>query len=87
MVCTNFEDAIKIVREKAPCLSNHDLLYFYGYYKQATEHNCLIARPGGIFNRKEKAKYDAWKNCYGTSVERAKELYIQHLNSLNIPFV
>lgn len=39
-------------------------------------------RPGGLFNMKEKAKWDAYNNRSGTSKEDAMKAYIEKVDSL-----
>ena len=39
---------------------NDGMLDIYGCFKIATDGKCTTSRPGGLFNNKEKAKWDAW---------------------------
>jgi diazepam-binding inhibitor (GABA receptor modulating acyl-CoA-binding protein) len=44
---------------------------------------CLLtARPTGLFDFKEKAKWDAWRGKRGMSQSRAKELYVTKVEAL-----
>nr|KJB46135.1 hypothetical protein B456_007G349800 [Gossypium raimondii] len=59
--------------EKAKTLpentTNDDKLILYGLFKQATVGPVNTSRPG-MFNMKEKYKWDAWKAVEGGSNER-----------------
>ena len=61
--------------------SNENLLILYGLYKQATVGPVNTARPG-VFNMKEKAKWDAWKAVEGKSKEEAMADYITKVKQL-----
>ena len=71
-------DQIKITNK---VFSNDDLLYLYGYYKQATEGNCNIMRPF-VFNVKGCAKYDAWYSHKDVSKNTAMKMYINKVKKL-----
>uniref|UniRef100_A0A6N2L1B7 ACB domain-containing protein n=1 Tax=Salix viminalis TaxID=40686 RepID=A0A6N2L1B7_SALVM len=55
--------------EKAKTLpentTNENKLILYGLYKQASVGPVSTSRPG-IFNRRDRAKWDAWKAVEGT---------------------
>ena len=59
---------------------NEGMLDIYGCFKIATSGKNETKRPGGLFNQKEKAKWDAWtkwsemEELVGDS-EKAKEKY------------
>jgi diazepam-binding inhibitor (GABA receptor modulator, acyl-CoA-binding protein) len=61
--------------------ANDVLLKLYGLYKQATEGDVDVARPGG-FDFKAIAKYDSWAKLKGTSLEDAKQAYVDLVESL-----
>ncbi|KAG8382056.1 hypothetical protein BUALT_Bualt05G0036800 [Buddleja alternifolia] len=71
--------------EKAKTLpentSNENKLILYGLYKQATVGNVNTSRPG-IFNMKDRAKWDAWKAVEGKSQEEAMGDYITKVKQL-----
>ncbi|GJD10812.1 Putative acyl-CoA-binding protein [Galdieria sulphuraria] len=48
--------------KKLSSASNDDKLELYGYFKQAKEGDCSTEKPGGLFNQKEKAKWQAWNS-------------------------
>eukprot|EP01059_Diplonema_ambulator_P000716 TRINITY_DN10576_c0_g1_i1.p1 TRINITY_DN10576_c0_g1~~TRINITY_DN10576_c0_g1_i1.p1 ORF type:complete len:440 (+),score=113.38 TRINITY_DN10576_c0_g1_i1:195-1322(+) len=56
-------------------------LQLYAYYKQATEGDCNIPKPG-MFEMEKKAKWDAWTGVKGTSTDTAKAKYIELVESL-----
>lgn len=71
--------------EKAKTLpentTNENKLILYGLYKQATVGNVNTSRPG-IFNLRERAKWDAWKAVEGKSTEEAMNDYITKVKQL-----
>ncbi|KAI0255152.1 acyl-CoA-binding protein [Lactifluus subvellereus] len=77
-----FEKAVEIVRslpKDGPIQpSQEDQLYFYSYYKQATEGDVNIPRPG-MFDFTGKAKWDAWNERKGVSKEEAWAKYVEKL--------
>lgn len=42
----------------------------------------IAERPGGLFNQKEKAKWDAWNSAKGTSKDDAMKAYVAKVDSL-----
>ncbi|MBA0619402.1 hypothetical protein Goshw_018722, partial [Gossypium schwendimanii] len=71
--------------EKAKTLpentTNDDKLILYGLFKQATVGPVNTSRPG-MFNMKEKYKWDAWKAVEGKSKEEAMNDYITKVKQL-----
>ena len=65
-------------------LNNDLLLQFYGWFKVATVGECNTERPGGLLNKKEKAKWDAWKAASDTTTDQneGKNKYIELLGTL-----
>lgn len=76
-----FEEAANSVQDLSERPDNDTLLQLYGLYKQATEGDCSGSRPG-MFNMKERAKYDAWMAIEGMGKEQAKQEYIAMVNQL-----
>ncbi|CAA0838831.1 Acyl-CoA-binding domain-containing protein 6 [Striga hermonthica] len=76
-----FEEYAEKVRTLPSSPSNENLLILYGLYKQATVGNVNTSRPG-MFNMKEKAKWDAWKAVEGKSQEEAMNDYITKVKQL-----
>eukprot|EP01064_Diplonema_japonicum_P020806 TRINITY_DN30381_c0_g1_i1.p1 TRINITY_DN30381_c0_g1~~TRINITY_DN30381_c0_g1_i1.p1 ORF type:complete len:420 (+),score=95.42 TRINITY_DN30381_c0_g1_i1:49-1308(+) len=62
-------------------VSTSSKLQLYSYYKQATEGDCTIPKPG-MFEMEKKAKWDAWTGVTGLSKEDAKTKYINLVNSM-----
>ncbi|KAL6547695.1 Acyl-CoA-binding domain-containing protein 2 [Orobanche hederae] len=58
-----------------------DKLVLYGLYKQVTVGSVKTSRPG-IFNLKDRAKWDAWKAVEGKSKEEAMHDYIIKVKQL-----
>ncbi|KAH9030559.1 acyl-CoA-binding protein [Lactarius hengduanensis] len=77
-----FEKAVGIVRslpKDGPIKpSQDDQLYFYSYYKQATEGDVKTPRPG-MLDFTGKAKWDAWNERKGVSTEEAYRKYVEKL--------
>ncbi|XP_010943634.1 acyl-CoA-binding protein [Elaeis guineensis] len=71
--------------EKAKTLpentANENKLILYGLYKQATVGPVNTSRPG-MFNWKDRAKWDAWKAVEGKSKEDAMSDYITKVKQL-----
>ncbi|KAB2626205.1 acyl-CoA-binding protein [Pyrus ussuriensis x Pyrus communis] len=71
--------------EKAKTLpestTNENKLILYGLYKQATVGAVNTSRPG-IFNMRDRAKWDAWKAVEGKSKEEAMGDYITKVKQL-----
>ncbi|KAG4123324.1 hypothetical protein ERO13_D11G319700v2 [Gossypium hirsutum] len=71
--------------EKAKTLpentTNDDKLILYGLFKQATVGPVNTSRPG-MFNMKEKYKWDAWKAVEGKPKEEAMNDYITKVKQL-----
>ncbi|KAG2376388.1 hypothetical protein LR48_Vigan06g072800 [Vigna angularis] len=61
--------------------TNENLLIIYGLYKQATVGPVNTARPG-MFNMKDRAKWDAWKAVEGKSKDEAMNDYITKVKQL-----
>jgi len=71
-------ETVKNLSEKP---NNDDLKVLYGFYKQAVIGDCNIERPG-MFNFKEKAKWDSWNSNKGMSKYNAEVNYITYVNQL-----
>ncbi|XP_022747809.1 acyl-CoA-binding protein [Durio zibethinus] len=71
--------------EKAKTLpdntTNESKLILYGLFKQATVGPVNTSRPG-MFNMKERYKWDAWKAVEGKSKEEAMNDYITKVKQL-----
>ncbi|KAF9938022.1 hypothetical protein BGZ65_000639 [Modicella reniformis] len=61
---------------------NADLLQLYGLFKQATSGDVDTPRPG-VFDVKNKAKWDAWKEKEGIKPEEAETLYMALVEKLS----
>ncbi|KAL6939887.1 acyl-CoA-binding protein (ACBP)/diazepam binding inhibitor (DBI)/endozepine (EP) [Hanseniaspora osmophila] len=76
MPSQEFEAKVKAVNALSKTPSQDDLLKLYSYYKQATVgDNNKTERPG-IFNLKDRYKWDAWEKLKGMTKEQAEEEYI-----------
>ncbi|KAL9656835.1 hypothetical protein ABK040_004370 [Willaertia magna] len=76
-----FENAAAKVKSLKTQPSNEELLLLYSLYKQATVGDCNTSQPS-MFNMKERAKWDAWKEKEGMSKEDAMEQYVQLVDEL-----
>ena len=76
-----FENAVARSQEFTKRPSNEELLQLYALYKQATEGDVSGDRPGG-FDFKAIAKFDAWAELQGKSMDTAKQEYITFVKEL-----
>ena len=76
-----FEQASVAVKGLTKKPSNEDLLKLYSLFKQATEGDINIPKPG-MFDMINRAKYDAWKSLEGKSSDEMKEAYVALVNRL-----
>ena len=75
---TELEKYINLVRngKNIRNVTSDDKLEFYALYKQFTIGNINTKKPTGIFNIKEKKKWDAWNKIKNLSKKEAKNKYI-----------
>ena len=76
----SFKSALERVQTLGSRPSNETLLKLYGLYKQATEGELKVDRPGG-FDFKAIVKYDSWASLRGMSKEEAMQAYIDIVDS------
>ncbi|KAL6985609.1 hypothetical protein U1Q18_018985 [Sarracenia purpurea var. burkii] len=76
-----FEEHAEIAKTLPETTSNENKLTLYALYKQATVGPVNTTRPG-IFNMRERAKWDAWKLAEGKSKEDAMSAYITKVKQL-----
>tara|TARA_B100001287_G_scaffold267521_1_gene262764 strand:- start:364 stop:630 length:267 start_codon:yes stop_codon:yes gene_type:complete len=81
-ILNKFEKYCQLVKMLPSRPSDEDLLILYGLFKQATVGDCYIPKPGGIFNVKEKRKWEAWNEISGLSREDAMNEYIHKVEEL-----
>ncbi|RZB93196.1 Acyl-CoA-binding protein isoform A [Glycine soja] len=77
----DFEQYAEKAKTLPPTQSNEDLLILYGLYKQATVGPVNTSRPG-MFNMRDRAKWDAWKAVEGKSKDEAMGDYIIKVKQL-----
>ncbi|KAL5231323.1 hypothetical protein ABZP36_030099 [Zizania latifolia] len=77
----DFEDHAEKAKTLPENTSNESKLILYGLYKQATVGDVNTSRPG-IFNQRDRAKWDAWKAVEGKSKEEAMSDYITKVKQL-----
>ncbi|KAF3447873.1 hypothetical protein FNV43_RR08579 [Rhamnella rubrinervis] len=77
----DFEEHAEKAKTLPESTTNENKLILYGLYKQATVGPVNTARPG-MFNLREKAKWDAWKAVEGKSKEEAMNDYITKVKQL-----
>ena len=61
--------------------SNEELLDLYALFKQASDGDNDLERPGG-FDLKAIAKHDAWASKKGKGKDQAMEEYVALVNNL-----
>ncbi|KAK3029762.1 hypothetical protein RJ639_038039, partial [Escallonia herrerae] len=76
-----FEEYAAKAKTLPQTTTNEDLLIIYGLYKQATVGPVNTSRPG-IFNMRDRAKWDAWKAVEGKSNEEAMNDYITKVKTM-----
>eukprot|EP00343_Euplotes_focardii_P001127 CAMPEP_0205799238 /NCGR_PEP_ID=MMETSP0205-20121125/433_1 /ASSEMBLY_ACC=CAM_ASM_000278 /TAXON_ID=36767 /ORGANISM="Euplotes focardii, Strain TN1" /LENGTH=99 /DNA_ID=CAMNT_0053060199 /DNA_START=15 /DNA_END=314 /DNA_ORIENTATION=+ len=89
---TKFDKAAEAIRNNeaiAKAAKQEDMLDIYGCFKLASVGKCDKPRPGGLFNKKEKTKWDSWDKWskvedLAGDQDKAKEKYIE-LVSVIIP--
>jgi diazepam-binding inhibitor (GABA receptor modulating acyl-CoA-binding protein) len=76
-----FDAAVAQSKELTKRPTNEELLKIYALFKQATEGDVSGERPGG-FDFKAIAKFDAWAELKGKTVEQAKQEYVYFMATL-----
>ncbi|XP_071703306.1 acyl-CoA-binding protein [Rutidosis leptorrhynchoides] len=76
-----FEEHAEKIKTLTQSPSNEDLLVLYGLYKQATVGPVNTSRPG-MFNMRDRAKWDAWKAVEAKSKDEAMSDYITKVKQL-----
>ena len=76
-----FELASKEVTELSEAPDSAAKLKLYALYKLSMTGDCTGARPG-MMDFINRAKYDAWKELAGLSLDEAKEKYIAFVEEL-----
>lgn len=82
MIQELFQQAVADSRHLTERPSNDSLLALYGLYKQATEGDNTLDPPANPFDFVSKAKYEAWMNLKGKSIEAAMQEYVALVNKL-----
>jgi acyl-CoA-binding protein len=77
-----FNSAAKHFPSLIPKVSKERLLYFYGRYKQATEGNCNVPKPG-LFDQTGRRKWEAWMGLKNVSKSTAMEEYIDGVKEID----
>ncbi|KAF2308907.1 hypothetical protein GH714_023416 [Hevea brasiliensis] len=74
-ISEEFEEYAEKAKTLPENTTNESKLILYGLYKQATVGPVNTSRPG-MFNMRDRAKWDAWKAVEGKSKEQAMSDYI-----------
>ncbi|MEX8193832.1 acyl-CoA-binding protein [Comamonas guangdongensis] len=77
----NFEAAVKNSTSISERPDNATLLKIYALYKQATEGDNETKKPS-FTDMVARAKWDAWAKLEGTTLDEAKQQYIDLIESL-----
>ncbi|SCW00040.1 LAFE_0B08130g1_1 [Lachancea fermentati] len=85
MVSQLFQEKAEAVNNLSTTPSNDELLELYGLYKQATVGDNNKERPG-MFNLKDKYKWDAWEKLKGMTQEEAEQKYIEYVDQLQAKY-
>ena len=81
MVSQLFEERAKQANELPSKPDTDELLKLYALYKQATVGDNNKEKPG-IFNMKDRYKWDSWEELKGKSKEDAEKEYIEFVEEL-----
>lgn len=81
-VDTLFQEAIAGSKTLSSKPDNETLLQLYSLYKQATEGDNTGEAPSNPFDFVARAKHQAWESLKGTSIDSAKQQYIDLVNKL-----
>lgn len=76
-----FEEAVKNSTSIGERPDNATLLKIYALYKQATDGDNEAKKPS-FTDMVGRAKWDAWEKLKDTSLDDAKQQYIDLINSL-----
>ena len=76
-----FEEAVKNSTSISERPDNATLLKIYALYKQATEGDNEAKKPS-FTDMVGRAKWDAWEKLKDTTLDEAKQQYIDLINSL-----
>lgn len=77
-----FQQHTELVKLLPSRPNDNDLLLLYGLYKQVIIGDCNISKPNGLFNIKDKKKWEAWNKNMGLSKEEAQMNYIKKVQEL-----
>ena len=77
----DFEQAAQTILTVKAC-ADEEKLQIYGLFKQGTVGDVNVRRPSGLLSFKAKAKWDAWNEKKGKSLEDAKKEYIMLVKSI-----
>jgi acyl-CoA-binding protein len=78
----DFEAAVASSKKLSQRPDNATLLKLYGLYKQATAGDNADKKPG-FSDMIGRAKWDAWNGFKGTSMDEAKQQYVDLVQSLS----
>eukprot|EP00898_Chlorokybus_atmophyticus_P004551 jgi/Chlat1/5097/Chrsp33S05107 len=77
----DFNTAADNAKKLPESTTNEEKLILYGLFKQATVGDCDTQRPG-MFNMRDRAKWDAWNANKGMDKETAKQNYVAKVEQL-----
>lgn len=80
----DFEQAAQKVKSLAERPDDQTMLQLYALYKQGSVGDVQGAKPG-FFDFVGTAKYEAWEALKGTSVEEARQRYVDLVGKLVSP--
>jgi diazepam-binding inhibitor (GABA receptor modulating acyl-CoA-binding protein) len=77
----DFEAAASAVKSLAERPDDSTMLQLYALYKQGSAGDVQGDKPG-FFDFVASAKYEAWEKLAGTSLEAAREQYVELVRKL-----
>lgn len=81
----SFEQSAKDVMQIKGEPTNDEKLQVYALFKQGTVGDCNTESPG-MFDFKGRAKWNAWNEKKGLSVDIAKKEYIRFIDGLKVKY-
>ena len=79
---STFEEVAQKMRDQKPALSDDQKKEVYGLFKQGTNGDNTVDKPGLMSGFEARGKWDAWEAKKGMSQDDAKQAYIDYCTPL-----
>ena len=73
---SDFEACAQKIRDQKPALTDEQKGELYGLFKQGSNGDNSVAKPGMLSGFEARGKWDAWESKKGMSQDDAKQAYI-----------